>query len=257
MTIAAKAGGRRPVALITGGGRGIGRATAIAAARAGYDVGVNYVDDDTAAEATAASCRELGARSTAVRGDVADPEAVALMFQAMDQAFGRLDLLVNNAGIVGRATTVSALDATTLKRTFEVNVFGTVYCVQEAIRRMSREHGGEGGAIVNLSSIAATLGSPGEYVHYAASKGAIETFTLGLAKEVAPLGIRVNAVQAGTTDTEIHARSGNPDRPSMVAKIAPLGRVATPDDIAQAILWLASDAAAYTTGASLRVGGGL
>ncbi|MEM7045314.1 MAG: SDR family oxidoreductase [Pseudomonadota bacterium] len=257
MMSTAESGTKRPVALITGGGRGIGRATAIAAARAGYDVGVNYVDDDTAAEATAASCRELGAISAAVRGDVADAEAVAQMFQSMDRIFGRLDLLVNNAGIVGKVTKVADLDAETLKRTFEVNVFGTVYCVQEAILRMSREHGGDGGAIVNLSSIAATLGSAGEYVHYAASKGAIETFTLGLAKEVAPVGIRVNAVQAGTTDTEIHARSGNPDRPSMVAKMVPLGRVATPDDIAQAILWLASDAAAYTTGASLRVGGGL
>ncbi len=250
-------GDMRRAALITGGGRGIGRATALAAARAGYDVGINYLSDDAAAEATATACRDLGVESVAIKADVADLHAVAAMFQALDQAFGRLDLLVNNAGIVGKASTIEALDSAILKVTFEVNVFGSIYCAQEAIKRMSRQHGGEGGVIVNLSSIAATLGSPGEYVHYAASKGAIETLTIGLAKEVAADGIRVNAVQAGTTDTEIHARSGNPDRPAMVAKIAPLGRVATPDDIANAVIWLASDAAAYTTGASLRVGGGL
>lgn len=256
MTVAGTDASRR-AALITGGGRGIGRATALLAASKGYDVGVNYVGDEAAAEATVAACRQLGVESIAIKADVADREAVGLMFQTLDLTFGRLDLLVNNAGIVGKGSTIEALDPAILRVTFEVNVFGTVYCAKEAIKRMSRKHGGDGGVIVNLSSIAATLGSPGEYVHYAASKGAIETFTIGLAKEIAADGIRVNAVQAGTTDTEIHARSGNPDRPTMVAKTAPLGRVATPDDIAEAVIWLASDAAAYTTGASLRVGGGL
>ena len=244
-------------AIITGASRGIGRATALGAARAGYDVCVNYVRDRGAGEEVASSCRALGVEAIAIQGDVGDRKAVADLFQASDEALGPLGLLVNNAGIIGQASPVADLDPESLRRTFEVNVYGTIYCAQEAIRRMSKGQGGQGGSIINLSSIAATLGSPGEYVHYAASKGAIETFTVGLAKEVAKHGIRVNAVQAGTTDTEIHARSGNPDRPAMVAKSAPLGRVATPDDIARAILWLASEEADYTTGVSLRVGGGL
>ncbi len=248
------AGTTRRSAVVTGGGRGIGHATALAAARAGYDVCVNYAEDSRSGENTANACRALGVNAIAVRADVADRKDVAALFDAADRALAPLGLLVNNAGIIGRASKVAELDEASLKRTFEVNVYGTIYCCQEAIPRLSTA---KGGAIVNLSSIAATLGSPGEYVHYAASKGAIETFTIGLAKEVAVLGIRVNAVQAGTTDTEIHARSGNPNRPAMVAKTAPLGRVATPEDIARAILWLASDDAGYTTGASLRVGGGL
>lgn len=244
-------------AVITGASRGIGRATALGAARAGYDICVNYAADREAGEAVASACRTLGVNAIAIQADVADRTAVTAMFEASHQALGPLALLVNNAGITGGASTVAGLNAEILHRTFEVNVYGSIYCAQEAIARMSTAEGGSGGSIVNVSSIAASLGSPGEYVHYAASKGAIETFTIGLAKEVAKLGIRVNAVQAGTTDTGIHARSGNPDRPAMVAKTAPLGRVATPDDIARAILWLASDDADYTTGASLRVGGGL
>ena len=247
----------RQTAIITGASRGIGRATALGAARAGYNVCVIYVTDRQAADEVVSACLALGVNSIAIQADVSDQSAVIALFRAADEALGPLGLLVNNAGIIGQASVVVDLDAESLHRTFAVNVYGTIYCAQEAIRRMSTANGGMGGSIVNLSSIAATLGSPGEYVHYAASKGAIETFTIGLAKEVAKLGIRVNAVQAGTTDTEIHARSGNPCRPAMVAKTAPLGRAATPDDIASAILWLASKAADYTTGVSLRVGGGL
>ncbi len=245
------------IALITGAGRGIGAATAVLAARAGYDVCVNYVADGRSADRVAADCRAEGVRGVAVQADVGSEGEVERLFAACDDLLGPVDLLVNNAGIVGRSTAVEDLDSETLRRTFEVNVFGSVYCARQAIRRMSTAGGGKGGVIVNLSSIAATLGSPGEYVHYAASKGAIETFTIGLAKEVGGVGIRVNAVQAGTTDTDIHAQSGNPDRPAMVAGTAPLGRVASPADIAEAILWLASDKASYATGAILRVGGGL
>ena len=245
------------VALITGGGRGIGAATAVLAARAGYDVGVNYATDAASAAKVVSACRALGVRSVAFAADIASPAEVAALFVACDNALGQPDLLVNNAGIIGQASRVEGLESEVLRRTFEINVFGAIFCAQQAVQRMSTARGGRGGVIVNLSSIAATLGSPGEYVHYAASKGAIETFTIGLAKEVGREGIRVNAVQAGTTDTEIHVRSGNPDRPSQVARHAPLGRVATPDDIAQAILWLASEQASYATGTILRIGGGL
>ena len=244
-------------ALITGASRGIGRATALRAAGAGYDVGVNYVTDREAAQTVVAACRECGVASAAIQADIANRNSVAKMFEEADYRLGPLGLLVNNAGIIGKASEVKNLDPESLQRTFEVNVYGTIYCAQEAIPRLSTAEGGKGGVIINLSSIASTLGSPGEYVHYAASKGAIDTFTIGLAKEAASLGIRVNAVQAGTTDTEIHARSGNPDRPAMVARTAPLGRVATPDDIARAVIWLASEDASYATGASLRVSGGL
>jgi len=245
------------IAIITGAGRGIGAATARLAAQAGYDVCVNYAADKASAEAVAGACRDAGVRAVAVAADVSDPAQVETLFEACDEALGRCTLLVNNAGVVGAASMVAKLDDATLRRTFEVNVFGTVYCSREAIWRMSTAAGGHGGVIVNLSSIAATLGSPGEYVHYAASKGAVETFTIGLAKEVGRVGIRVNAVQAGTTATGIHASSGNPSRPDAVAREAPLGRVATPEDIAEAIIWLASDKAGYATGSILRVGGGL
>jgi NAD(P)-dependent dehydrogenase (short-subunit alcohol dehydrogenase family) len=247
-------GKRRRVALITGAGRGIGAATAVLAARAGYDVCVNYASDRARAEAVAETCRNAGVRAVAVRADVADPDAVTALFAACDEALGPVTLLVNNAGIIGRATTVAAVADDVLERTFAVNVHGTIRCARAAIARMAAAGGG---VIVNLSSIAATTGSPGEYVHYAASKAAVDAFTVGLAKEIGPLGIRVNAVQAGTTATEIHATAGNPDRPARVAKLAPLGRVAAPEEIAEAILWLASDKAAYVTGAILRVGGGL
>jgi NAD(P)-dependent dehydrogenase (short-subunit alcohol dehydrogenase family) len=245
------------IAVITGAGRGIGAATARLAAQSGYGLCLAYLSDAAAAEQVADDCRQAGAAAIAVKADVAAPADVEALFAECDRALGPVSLLVNNAATVVRASTVAALTDEVLRRTFEVNVYGAFYCARAAIQRMSRKAGGAGGAIVNVSSTAATLGSPGEYVHYAASKGAIDTFTIGLAKEVGPDGIRVNAVQPGTTDTGIHARVGVPERPAMVARTAPLGRVGRPEDIAEAILWLASDKAAYTTGAILRVGGGL
>lgn len=245
------------VALVTGASRGIGRSIALAAAREGYDVCINFATGAEEAATVGAACRALGVRTIEVQADVADRAQVATLFERCDQALGPVDLLVNNAGIVGRATRLAGLDQEDLQRTFEVNLFGTVYCCQEAIARMSSKRGGRGGAIVNISSIAATLGSPGEYVHYAASKGAVDTLTVGLAKEVGPEGIRVNGVQVGTTDTGIHARVGVPERPAMIARTAPLGRVGQPEDMAEAVIWLGSDSAGYVTGAILRVGGGI
>lgn len=245
------------LAIVTGGGRGIGAAICRLLAEAGHDICVNYQSDRHRAEAVVAQCQALGVKAQAIQADVGDRRAVAAMFATCDEVFGPPAVLVNNAGTVGARGKLVDLDETALTRAFATNLFGPVYCMQEAIRRMSRENGGGGGSIVNISSIAATIGSPGEYVHYAASKAALDALTVGLSKEVGPEGIRVNSVQAGTADTEIHEREGNPERPAMVAATAPLRRIATPEDIAEAVAWLASDKAAYTTGAVLRVGGGL
>ena len=245
------------IAIITGGGRGIGAAVSRLAARDGYDVCVNYARDPASAAEVVKACQALGRRGIAVKADIAKPEDVEAMFQVCDEQLGPVSLLVNNAGVVGTATTVAELPDAALRETFEVNVYGSIHCARAAIRRMSTARGGTGGVIINVSSIAANLGSPGEYVHYAASKGAIDSFTIGLAKEVGPEGIRVNAVQAGTTDTGIHAKAGNPDRPALVATLAPLRRIAKPEDTAEAILFLASDKAGYASGAILRIGGGL
>lgn len=240
------------VAVITGASRGIGAATARLAAASGYDVCVNYVSNRAAAERVVADCAVAGVRAAAVQADVGLAADVERLFAACDAALGAVTLLVNNAGIIGAASEVAALDDAALERTFAVNTLGAIRCARAALARM-----GPVGAIVNVSSVAATLGSPGEYVHYAASKAALDAFTVGLAKEVGRRGIRVNAVQAGTADTEIHAASGNPGRPAMVARTAPLGRVATAEEIAEAVIWLASAKAGYVTGAILRVGGGL
>ncbi len=245
------------VVLITGAGRGIGAATALAAARAGYAVGVNYQRDAAAAAAVVARIQAEGGRAQAVQADVADPDAIARLFDQVERALGKVTALVNNAGTTGRITRFESLDLETLRRTIDVNLIGSMLCAQAAVRRLSTAHGGQGGAIVNLSSVAAATGSPGEYVHYAATKAAIETFTRGLAREVAGEGIRVNAVAPGTVQTGIHAAGGDPERPARVATRIPLGRVGAPEEIAAAILWLLSDAAAYVTGSILTIAGGL
>lgn len=245
------------VAVITGGSRGIGASIAQLAARSGYDVCINYAHDKSAADDVVDRCKEHGVRACAFKADIGNPDDVGSLFSACDAELGPLKLLVNNAGIIGQATPLVGLSSDALRETFDVNLFGAIYCSQAAIRRMAVSGGGKGGVIINISSIAAVLGSPGEYVHYAASKGAMETLTIGLSKELGPEGIRVNAVRPGTINTDIHRVSGNPDRPAMVARTAPLGRVGEPADIAEAVLWLASDKAGYSTGAILSVSGGI
>ncbi len=248
----------RKIALITGASRGIGAATAELAAKAGYDVCINYLSNKTRANEIVAACKSYDVRAIAIAGDVGIESDVETLFKACDDQLGPVSFLVNNAGIIGQASRVENLSSAVLQQTFAVNFFGAFYCAQAAVSRMSTANGGAGGTIVNVSSIAATNGSPGEYVHYAASKAALDGFTIGLAREVGREGIRVNSVQAGTTDTEVHTLGGgNPDRPAMVARTAALGRVASPVEIAEAIIWLGSAKSSYATGAILRVGGGL
>ena len=241
----------KKVMLVTGGGRGIGAATARLAAERGYAVCVNYRSDRAAAEKLA---KEIG--GIAVAADVAVEGDVVRMFEAIDARLGRLSALVNNAGVVDKGARVETISSARLERMFGINVYGSFLCAREAIKRMSRKHGGAGGAIVNVSSIAAKLGGAGEYVDYAAAKGAIDTFTIGLAKELGADGIRVNAVRPGIINTEIHASSGDPARLGRIGATAPVGRYGEPEEIARAILWLASDEASYTTGALLDVAGG-
>jgi NAD(P)-dependent dehydrogenase (short-subunit alcohol dehydrogenase family) len=237
--------------VITGGGRGIGAATARLAAQRGYAVCINYRKDAAAAEKLA---REI--KGVAVQGDVASEPDVVRLFRTVDEKLGRVTALVNNAGIVDRGSRVEAMTAERIQRMLAVNVTGSFLCAREAIKRMSTRHGGKGGAIVNLSSIAAKLGGSGEYVDYAASKGAIDTFTIGLAKEVGPEGIRVNAVRPGIIRTEIHITSGDPGRVERIGATAPLQRPGEAQEIASAIVWLASDEASYITGALLDISGG-
>ena len=244
------------VLLITGGGRGIGAATALLAAQRGYAVAVNYANNSLAADEVVRTIRAGGGTAVAVQADVGDEAQVAAMFQKVDARLGRLTALVNNAGVVDVQARVDEMSVARLERMFRTNVIGSFICAREAVRRMSTRYGGAGGAIVNISSGAARLGSPGQYVDYAASKGAIDTFTIGLAKEVAAEGIRVNAVRPGLIDTEIHASGGMPDRAFELAPTVPMQRTGSADEIAGAILWLLSEEASYTTMALLDVTGG-
>lgn len=242
--------------LVTGGSRGIGAAVARIAAGRGWRVAVNYAENAAAAEALVREIRDASGEAIAIRGDVGVEADVVRMFEAVDRAYGPLDALVNNAGVVARKGRVEDMDAARLERMMRVNVVGSFLCAREAVRRMSTRHGGRGGAIVNVSSVAAVHGSPGEYVDYAASKGAIDSFTVGLAREVAEEGIRVNAVRPGIIATEIHASGGQPDRIERLRGLVPMKREGEVDEVAHAVLWLLSDEASYTTGAILNVSGG-
>jgi len=245
-----------PVILITGGGRGIGAATARLAAGQGYDVAISFVAHEAAALAVAADVEAAGRRALAIRADSADPAQVARLFESIDQAFGRIDVLVNNAGILAQQSRLEDLGFARMQRIFAVNAIGPMLCAQQAARRMSQRHGGRGGAIVNVSSAAARLGSPNEYVDYAASKGALETFTTGFAREVAREGIRVNCVRPGHIYTDMHASGGEPGRVDRVRDSIPMGRGGQPEEVARAILWLASPAASFVTGTFLDATGG-
>jgi glucose 1-dehydrogenase len=240
------------VTIITGAGRGIGAATAVALAEGGHDVVINYRSARDRAAQTADLVRAAGRRAVIVGGDVANAGDVDRMFDVAAAELGPVTGLVNNAGITGALSALADASVETIQRVIDVNVVGSLLCA----RRAALDMAGRGGAIVNVSSAAATLGSPDEYVHYAASKGAVDSMTIGMAKELGPLGIRVNAVSPGTVWTEIHAEMGEPERPARIAKSVPLGRAGMPGEVAAAIVWLLSDAASYTTGANIRVAGG-
>lgn len=242
--------------IITGGGRGIGAATARLAAKRGYAVCINYLRDQVSAEAVVQDIRSDGGSAVAVAGDVASETDVIHLFEASDRSLGPLSALVNNAGIVVTGSRVEAMSAERLQRMFATNAIGAFLCAREAIKRMSKKHGGRGGAIVNVSSGAARLGSPGEWVDYAASKGAIDTMTIGLSKELADDGIRVNCVRPGFVNTGIHAGAGEPDRIERLRDSIPMKRGGEPEEVARAILWLLSEEASYSTGAILDVTGG-
>ncbi len=246
----------KPVVLITGGSRGIGAATALLAATRGYAVAVNYASNSLAADEVVRQIRAGGGSAITVQADVAVEADITAMFAHVDAKLGRLSALVNNAGVVDVGARVDQTTTARLQRMFNINVVGSFLCAREAVLRMSTRHGGAGGAIVNVSSAASRLGGPGQYVDYAAAKGAIDTFTLGLAKEVALEGIRVNAVRPGIIDTDIHASGGQPDRVKQMAPLVPMQRAGSAHEVAKAILWLMTDDSSYTTGSFIDVAGG-
>jgi len=244
------------VLLVTGGSRGIGAATALLAAQQGWAVAVNFASNSDAADAVVRAIRTGGGTAITAQADVADEVQVLKMFQEVDAQFGRLTGLVNNAGVVDVTARVDEMSVARWRRMFDINVIGSMLCAREAVHRMSTRHGGEGGSIVNVSSAASRLGSPGQYVDYAAAKGAVDAFTIGLAKEVAAEGVRVNAVRPGLIETEIHASGGLPNRVNDLKHLVPMQRGGRAEEVAQAIVWLLSDAASYTTMSLLDVSGG-
>ena len=242
--------------VITGGSRGIGAATALLAATRGFAVAVNFATGEAEADGVVSAIREQGGKAVAIRGDLGRESDIVQLFREAERELGPLRGLVNNAGVTGGFARVEAVTAEALERLFAVNVTGAILCAREAVKRMSTRHGGQGGSIVNISSLAARTGSAGEWVHYAASKGAINTLTIGLAREVATEGIRVNAVAPGLVETGIHAANGEPGRLERLKPTIPMGRPGRPEEIAEAVVWLLSAAASYVTGAILEVGGG-
>ena len=243
--------------LVTGGARGIGAATARLAAEQGYTVCVNFLQNRAAADSVVAGISKAGGKAFAVAANVAEEPDVLRLFETVDREFGRLDALVNNAGILARASRLQDMDLARIQKVYATNVFGAMLCAREAVKRMSTKNGGKGGAIVNVSTGFVKSGAPGMFLDYASSKGAIEVFTGGLARELAAEGVRVNAVRPGMIDTEIHAAGGDPQRMTKAKDIVPMKRPGEAEEVARAILWLASDAASYTTGAVLDVSGGI
>lgn len=254
--IPATTDGERRVILVTGGSRGIGAATALRAAQLGYAVGVNYRSRQAEADRLVATIRAAGGEATALRADISQEAEVVRLFAELDAQLGPLTALVNNAGTLEAQARLEDITGERLARVFTTNVFGAFFCCREALRRMSTARGGGGGGIVNISSLAARTGSPGEYIDYAASKGALDTMTVGLAREVAGEGVRVNGVRAGFIETEIHAQGGEPGRVARLAPTIPLGRGGQPEEVAAAILWLLSEEASYVTGSFIDVAGG-
>ncbi|WP_303853606.1 SDR family oxidoreductase [Salinicola salarius] len=245
----------KPVMIITGAGRGIGAATALMAAQKGYAVAVNYRSDKASADKVVAEIEADGGRAIAVQADVVDEAAIVAMFETVDRELGRVEVLVNNAGVVDQISRVDEMSFERVDRMMKINVVGPFICAREAIKRMSTRHGGKGGVIVNVGSAASHLGGAGEYIDYAASKGAIDVMTEGLSKEVAGEGIRVNTVRPGVIRTTIHASGGNPDKPEVAGSVIPMGRIGEPEEIANGILWLAE--AGFTTGALVDIDGGV